>query len=324
VVEEGALAPASTCTEEVARRPSRSEPTGEPIEATRCFWQDLGLPGLFDAHVHFLPDNIQRRVWEQFDHAGPKIGHPWPIRYRGTVEERVALLRELGVRRFSALPYAHRPGVATYLNDWARGFAVDVPESLWSATFYPEPAAATYVSELVDAGVEVFKVHVQVGEFDLDDPLLDGVWGRLEESGTPIVVHAGSGPVPNRFTGPASLERVLTRWPRLAVVIAHVGAPEYEEFLVLAERFEWVCLDTTMAFTDFFEQLAPYPRALLPRLAALQDKVLLGSDFPTIPYPYVHQLQALERLGLGEHWLRAVCWNNGARLFGSSRRGAAD
>ena len=233
----------------------------------------------------------------------------------------MALLRDLGVRRFSALPYAHKPGVAAYLNDWARQFATDVPESLWSATFYPEPEAAAYVGELVDAGVEVFKIHVQVGAFRLDDPVLDDVWERLESSGTPVVVHAGSGPVPNAFTGPGPLERVLGRWPGLAVVVAHLGAPEYVEFLELAERFERVYLDTTMAFTDFFEQMAPYPTALLPRLADLGEKVLLGSDFPTIPYPYLHQLESLERLGLGEHWLRAVCWDNGARLFGMNARG---
>jgi predicted TIM-barrel fold metal-dependent hydrolase len=43
--------------------------------------------------------------------------------------------------------------------------------------------------------------------------------------------------------------------------------------------------------------------------------VLLCSDFPSIPYAYAHQLQALHRLGLGEDWLRAVLWHNGARLF---------
>ena len=29
-----------------------------------------------------------------------------------------------------------------------------------------------------------------------------------------------------------------------------------------------------------------------------------------------HQLESLEALGLGEEWLRAVCWGNGVRLFG--------
>ena len=54
----------------------------------------------------------------------------------------------------------------------------------------------------------------------------------------------------------------------------------------------------------------------MPRLAALQERVLLGSDFPTIPYAYAHQLESLERLGLGEEWLRAVCWHNAVRIFG--------
>ena len=284
--------------------------------AVRVFWQELGLPGVFDVHVHFLPENVQRKVYAQFDLAGPKIGREWPIRYRGSHEERVALLREMGVRRFSALPYAHRPGIATYLNDWARGFATSVPESLWSATFYPEPEAPAYVEQLVRDGVQVFKVHVQVGEFHLDDPALDPVWGMLEEAGTPIVVHAGSGPVGNEYTGPEPLRRVLTRFPRLAVVVAHMGAPEYAEFLALAEGHERVCLDTTMVFTDFFDAEAPYPPELRTRLVDLQPKVLLGSDFPTIPYSYAHQLEGLARLDLGDEWLRSVCWHNGTRLFG--------
>jgi uncharacterized protein len=43
--------------------------------------------------------------------------------------------------------------------------------------------------------------------------------------------------------------------------------------------------------------------------------VLLGTDFPNIPYPYADALEALERAGLGAGWLRAVCHDNAARLF---------
>ena len=281
------------------------------------FWRALGLPGLYDVHVHFLPPPIQRAVWDVFDAAGPKIGRPWPIRYRGSHEERVQQLRQMGVRRFGTLPYAHRPGVASYLNGWARRFAEDVPEALWSATLYPEPEVGTYVPELVAAGAQVWKVHVQVGEFRLDDPVLDPAWGALADAGSPVVVHAGSGPVGNAYTGPEPLGRLLARHPRLTVVIAHLGAPEYAEFLALAERHERVHLDTTMVFTDFFsaiDEAGPFPDALLPRLADLGPKVLLGSDFPTIPYPYAHQLEALARLRereprLDDDWLRAVCWD---------------
>jgi hypothetical protein len=287
------------------------------IDAEVSGWAErLGLPGLYDVHVHFLPRNIMDKVWAQFDSAGPLIGRPWPVHYRGTDEERVAQLRALGVRRFSALPYAHRPGIAGYLNDWARSFADSVPECLHSATFYPEPDATDYVAAGIEEGVEIWKVHVQVGDFDLRDPYLDKVWGQLAEAGTPVVVHAGSGPVPNRNTGPGPVRDVLRRHPRLTAVMAHMGAPEYLEFLELAEEFERVHLDTTMAFTDFFEEMAAFPRDLLPRVRDLGDKVLLGSDFPNIPYPYAHQVESLEGLGMGQAWLRRVCWENAAALIG--------
>ncbi len=282
------------------------------------WWAALGLPGLVDVHVHFLPPPVMRRVREEFDRAGPAIGRPWPLHYRGDDEERVARLRALGVRRFSALPYAHRPGIATYLNAWAADLADAVPECLRSATLFPEDGVTEYVEALVEARTEVFKVHVQVGDFDVTDPLLDAAWGLIADAGTPVVLHAGSGPVPNAHTGPGPVAALMRRHPRLTVVLAHLGAPEYADFLGLAETHERFHLDTTMAFTDFFEDLAPYPPDLLPRLRDLGagGRVLLGSDFPNIPYPYAHQLEALERLGLGEDWLRAVCWGNAERLLG--------
>jgi predicted TIM-barrel fold metal-dependent hydrolase len=229
------------------------------------------------------------------------------------------VLRGLGVRHFTALAYAHRPGMAEFLNDWTDAFAGRVPEAVRCGTFFPEPDVAAYVAARLAAGVRVWKVHVQVGAFDVRDPLLDEAWGLLADAGTPVVVHAGSGPVATAYTGPEPVAGLLARHPRLPLVIAHAGAPEYAEFLDLAERHEHVGLDTTMAFTDFFAEMgAPYPDGLLPRLRdlGLAGKVYLGSDFPNIPYPYEHQLDALERLELGEEWEQAVLWRNGCDLVG--------
>lgn len=285
--------------------------------AVRGWTERLGLPGLFDVHTHFLPPRVMEKVRAQFDQAGPLIGRPWPLRYRDSDAALAQVLRDFGVRHFSALPYAHKPGMAEFLNDWAADFAAREPEALHCGTFFPEPGAAAYVAERISGGLELFKVHVQVGAFHVTDPLLDEAWGVVAEAGTPVVLHAGSGPVPNAYTGPGPVAELLRRHPRLCLVIAHMGAPEYREFLELAEGHEHVHLDTTMAFTDFFTEMGgEFPAQLLPRVEALGHKVLLGSDFPNIPYPYVHQLESLEALGLGESWLRAVCWENGARLFG--------
>ena len=280
------------------------------------FWRELGLPGLVDVHVHFLPPRVQEKVWAYFEAAETHYGAAWPVHYALPEEERLAVLERLGVRAFPTLPYPHKPGMAGWLNDWSSAFADAHPRVLRSATFFPEPEAPALLAEALDRGVRVFKVHVQVGAFDPRDRLLDAVWARLEETGTPVVIHCGSGPLRGEHTGPAPMTGLLERHPGLCLVVAHLGMPEYADFLDLAERYERVHLDTTMFATAFTERLMPFDPALRPRLAALRDKVLLGSDFPSIPYPYAEQLTALSRLDLGDDWLRAVLWHNGARLFG--------
>lgn len=111
----------------------------------------------------------------------------------------------------------------------------------------------------------------------------------------------------------------MARHPRLPLIVAHLGLPDYAEFLDLASRYPAVHLDTTMAFTDFTEAQSPFPVELRPRLLELQDRILLGTDYPNIPYPYRHALDSLAGLDLGDEWLRAVCHHNAARLFGLAR-----
>jgi uncharacterized protein len=286
--------------------------TDDDVES---WWRALGLPGLIDAHVHFMPKPLLDAVWRYFDDGLEHYGVEWPVQYRLSEDERIAILRRLGVRRFPALLYPHKPGMAESLSAWARAFAADTPGCLSTGTFFPEASAAGYVRAALDAGTEVFKAHVQVGGYDPRDPLLDDVWGQLAEAATPVVVHCGSGPRPGRHTGPGPFGAVLAAHPRLTAVIAHCGAPEYGEHLDLVERYPNVHVDTTMVGTDYLNAFAPLPADVVRRLGELGHRVVLGTDFPNIPYPYADQLAALERLGLGEQWLREVCWHNGVRLF---------
>jgi uncharacterized protein len=279
-----------------------------------AFWQDLGLPGLIDMHTHFMPDNVLAKVWAFFENG--RGGAPWPIAYRLPEPQRLALLRAFGLRRFTALLYPHKPGMAAWLNSWAAQFAARAPDALHTATFFPEPEAAGYVARAIDDGARIFKAHVQVGAYDPRDDLLTPVWGQLAEAGLPVVVHCGSGPAPGRYTGPGPFGEVLARHPRLTAIIAHLGAPEYGEFLGLADRHPGIYLDTTIAFTPLFNASMPFPPGLLPRLGGHGDRILLGSDYPNIPHRYLDQLQGLERTGLGRAWLRAVCYDNAARLLG--------
>lgn len=276
----------------------------------------LGIPGLADVHVHFLPEPMLQKVWAYFDGAEEHYGAPWPITYRFDEETRIAVLRGFGVRAIPALTYPHKPGMARWLNEWNTEFARRVPDSIHCATLYPEPDVAVYVADALAAGARLFKMHVQVGAYAPDDELLGPAWEQLEAAGVPVVIHAGSAPLPGEFTGSERVARVLAKHPELTLVVAHAGMPEYHEFADLVERYEHVHLDTTMVATDYTERFAPLPGDYVARLGELRERVVLGSDYPNIPYPYAHQLTALARLNLGDDWMRDVLWHNGARVLG--------
>lgn len=284
-------------------------------EAVRKIWMSLGLPGLVDVHTHFMPKRVLDKVWAYFDTAGPLVGRTWHVEYRAAEAERLEMLRRFGVHRFTALVYPHKPDMAAWLNEWAAEFARETPDCIATATFYPEPSASTYVAAAIDQGTRIFKAHIQVGDYEPNDPLLDDVWALIEDANLPVVIHCGSGPQPGRFTGPAPIKALLQRHPRLPLVIAHMGMPEYSEFMDIADRFAQVRLDTTMAFTPFTDEMMPIPPEQIPRLRDFGDRILFGSDFPNIPYPYADALTALTELpGIDDAWLRRVLYHNGAEL----------
>lgn len=256
------------------------------------------------------------KVWQYFDEAGPLVGRTWPIAYRTDESIRLETLRGFGVRAFTSLVYPHKPQMAAWLNQWAAQFAAATPDCLSTATFFPEPDAQAYVTAAIDGGARVFKAHVQVGGYDPTDPLLDGVWGVIEDARLPVVIHCGSGPQPGAHTGPEPIRALLARHPGLRLVVAHLGMPEYADFFALCEQYDGVRLDTTMAFTPFIEETMPFPPDAYGRLRELGERILFGSDFPNIPYGYVEAIQVLTRLdGIDDDWMRAVLHDNAARLF---------
>lgn len=272
--------------------------------------QELGLPGVVDAHCHWFPERVMEKIWRYFDR------HHWPIVYRGPAAERLAWLRRNGVVAFTTLNYAHRPGMAAWLNEWNARFAAETPGAVPCATFYPESGVGDYVRRAIEVHrCRAFKLHLHVSDFDPNLPVLTPAFERIQAAGLPVVIHCGSQPLAGRYTRVEVVERLLERFPRLVLVVAHMGAGEYLAYQALAERHPTVHLDTTMVFVDFFA-CRDYPPDGETRLAAMADKLLFGTDFPNVPYPLAHAVEGVLRLPLTPAQQRGVLYHNAVRLFG--------
>jgi uncharacterized protein len=279
------------------------------------FVRGLGLPGLIDIHVHLLPHRLQEAVWAYFDGLDDP---PWPVTYRDDEADRLATLRDLGVVAHTALAYAHKPGVAAWCNDHTLAAADTHPQVIPTFTFHPEDGVETYVDAAIARGGRIAKVHLQVGRFHTTHPRLTPVWARLEAERIPSVVHASAvygvdgG---DEFCGPDAIRTLLERHPDLLVVVAHLGLPDLDGFLQLAEEAPTLRLDTAMVLTDPPYVAMEVPASTWRRLAALHDRLLFGSDFPTIPHRYAAQVRGLAALELDADALRGVLHDNAAELL---------
>jgi hypothetical protein len=214
--------------------------------------------------------------------------------------------------------------MAAWLTSWVTEFAAQVPEAVPTATVYPEPTVTDYLPAALSAGARCVKAHVQVGGYDPNDPLLEPAWGLIADARVPLVIHCGHGPRRGEHTGLEVFARVLERHPRLVTVLAHAGMPQFEEAFDLVHRFPDVYLDTTMVGVPFTEAFNPVPADFAARLADAGDRIVLGTDFPNIPYEYAAQLRAIagwaaadDRLGVP--FLHRVLHDTPARLLGVNR-----
>ncbi|MBW3618990.1 MAG: amidohydrolase [Actinobacteria bacterium] len=281
------------------------------------FVRSLGLEGLIDLHVHVMPDRIQAAVWSFFDALDDP---PWPVTYRAPEPDRRRTLAGLGVARHTALAYAHRPGVAAWLNGHTLALADEDEQVIPSFTFYPEDGVDGYVAEALARGGAVAKVHLQVGRFSATDPLLDPVWRRLAQARIPVVLHASAvygveGGA--EYCGADVVRDLLDRHPDLVLVVAHLGAPDIDDFLDLADDVPSLRFDTAMVLTDppFGPLTGRFTDEHHARIRALADRLLWGSDFPTIPLPYAGLVRGLAVLELDEAGLRWLLHDHAAELL---------
>ena len=269
---------------------------------------------LVDAHVHLFPDRLIAAVRRWFD------THAWDIQYRLSVEECIATLRGGGVDHCVALPYAHKAGIASALNDFTLAVAAASDGLVWPCcTIFPgEEGNAALLDAALPGPFRGVKIHCHVMRIAPDDPALDCVWEASARHRKPVVIHCGPEPslpgygVDTRaVSGAARLRRALDRHPGAIAVVPHLGVDESDLFEAMLRDYPGLYLDTTMAVSGYFDY-APD----IEIVRRHPGRILYGTDFPNLPYEWEREVKVLRALRLPPAEEALVLGGNAARLFG--------
>jgi predicted TIM-barrel fold metal-dependent hydrolase len=274
-----------------------------------------------DMHVHFFPPNLFNAIWTFFekpDENGKPQG--WNVRYKLPTRQLVQVLDEERVIGYTTFAYAHKKGVATYINDWLVKFSLNHKKALPFGCIWPgDNDKFEYVSELFSQH-DFFGIKIQplVQNFYPSDSRLDKVYKLIVDEGKWLVIHAGTAPYANKYVGYDNFLKLMKKYPNMNVIVAHLGTYEHEKFLKLLDSYENLYLDTAMVYVpeELFNRWSrnitlPSPEDLLH----YQDRILYGSDFPNIPYEYKKSIEGLLDLGLTRNFYEDIFYNNANRLF---------
>ncbi|WP_022665141.1 amidohydrolase family protein [Desulfospira joergensenii] len=276
-----------------------------------------GFSRVIDAHVHVFPDLIFQAVRDWFDE------HAWKTRYREKSQDLIAFLLDHGVGHVVALQYAHKPGIADFLNEYMIDIQNRFPGRVTGmATIFPgEDRAREILDRAFEKGLGGVKLHVHVQCFDMDSFEMDEVCDICRDQGKPLVIHAGTEPKseqyrcdPYELCRADKVERILKNFPGLKICVPHLGFGEITEYKHLAERYDNLWLDTAMVLTDYF----PLPEK--PDLSTYRkDRIMYGSDFPNIPYAWDRELIWLRDSKVSSEDLEKILYKNALRFFDIQR-----
>jgi predicted TIM-barrel fold metal-dependent hydrolase len=120
---------------------------------------------------------------------------------------------------------------------------------------------------------------------------------RAEELQIPVLIHQGTtfcAGVSLEIANPVQLQPLALEFPRLKIVIAHLGHPWIDETLVLIRKNRNVLADISALY---YRPWQFYNAMVAAMEYGVLDRLLLGSDYPfTTPASTIEALRNMNRL----------------------------
>jgi uncharacterized protein len=212
-------------------------------------------------------------------------------------------------------------GFTPAVNDWIANYCATAPQRLLAfGSVHPRYVAdaGAEVDRLAKIGIRGLKVHPSHQLFAPNayrDGLgpLAAMYERAQANGLPVMIHTGTSIFPgarNVYAQPMLADDVSVDYPDLVVILAHGGRPLWmEEAFFLVRRHKNMYMDVSGIPP---QKLMEY----FPRLEAIADKVLFGTDWPGPGVPGVRgNIEKFRALPISPGAQQKILYDNAARLF---------
>ncbi len=219
-------------------------------------------------------------------------GRAWEAK---TEDEVVADFKAAGVEALLvAFDIETVTGTPPCTNEYVAQFRDRHPDVIVQAWAAVDPLKGEIVLEQARAAIQDLKMlgfhfHPIMGHFSVDDERFYPLWETITTLNVPVMIDVGTtgmgAGMPGglgakiRHAHPSAIDSLAADFPNLTIIAAHPGWPWVDEMTAVA-------LHKGNVYWDLSGWAPKYlPDALKRDIRSrLQDKVMFGSDYPSIPY----------------------------------------
>lgn len=263
------------------------------------------------------------------DSQGPfveALGKYWGREWKGAEEADVmAGFEQAGVDVvLVAFDIESVVGAPPCTNDYVTELRARHPERIvqcWGAVdpWKGEEALTEAKRAVTELGVLGFHFHPIMGRYRVDDRRLYPLWETINELRVPVMVDVGTTGMGAGIPGglgsriehahPLALDNVAADFPGTTFIAAHPGWPWVDEMTAVALHKGNVFWELSGWAPKYF------PDSLKKDIRGrLKDKIMFGSDHPSLPYQRI--FREWDELGYGDGVLEAVFHGNAERVLG--------
>jgi predicted TIM-barrel fold metal-dependent hydrolase len=275
---------------------------------------------IIDAHVHLYPDKeVGKMVLEDIKN---KTGYGY-YSY-GTPDEYLEDMRKSGIDKAIILSFAPDNQIKN-MNFWT--VAITRPRKTKPAK-YPMLIPFVSVSPTMKGkptdeldhklkwGMKGLKLHPNAQKFSPDDKRMRPVYEWLIQHDLPLTAHSGVNMIEDEDTHlgePDNWLSVLEEFPRLKLILAHMGNGFWDQAINIAHKYKNVRFDTAIALSYYSSIKLDDSEAkeMIREIGA--DRILFGTD-----YPWINPAMDIERinsLSISESDRKLILGENAANLF---------